>query len=113
MKIISNPTKRDTILSECNTYFKTMIKAVIDIKGSIMAIDAELHADLESILIDQGSGQENLWGINLYLNKEKSDWIDYIALINIRPSMGNRSMEIENSEIREKITNIVYQLITE
>jgi hypothetical protein len=113
MKIISSPVKRTAVLSGCNTYFKTMIKAVVDIEKSIIAIDAELHADLESALLDQGSVQENLWGINLYLEKTRNDWIDYVALINIRPSMENRSMEIQDFEIREKIANIVEKLITE
>jgi hypothetical protein len=113
MKIISSPIERATVLSGCNTYFKTMIKAVVDIKKSIIALDAELHADLESNLLDRGSVQDDLWGINLYLEKTKKDWIDYVALINIRPSMGNRSMDIENSEIRKEIANVVYKLIIE
>jgi hypothetical protein len=111
MKILSGPTKREAILSEYNTYFKTMIKAVVDIKKTVIAVDAELHADLESALLDQGSDQEDLWGINLYLEKEKADWIDYIALINIRPSMENSSMEIQSAVIRDKIKVIVESII--
>jgi len=111
MKILSGPTKRAAMLSEYNTYFKTMIKAVVDIKKSIIAVDAELHADLESALLDQGSYQEDLWGINLYLEKEKADWTDYIALINIRPSMENKSMEIQDHAIRDKIKAVVESII--
>ena len=90
-----------------------MIKAVVDIHNGIIALDAELHADLENTLLHEGSEQENLWGINLFLEKEKKDWIDYTALINIRPSMDNRSMDVENPELRQKIANIVYRLIVE
>ena len=32
----------------------------------LMAVDAELHADLESLLLEDGSQQKLLWGINLY-----------------------------------------------
>ena len=113
MKIISSPIARKTVLSDCNTYFKTMIKAVVDLEKKTMAVDAELHADLEGVLLDQGSSQEHLWGINLYLEKTKQDWIDYIALINIRPSMGNHGMEVENSAVRKQIASIVYKLIVE
>ena len=88
-----------------------MIKAVVDIEKSIMAVDAELHADLESALLGRGSVQENLWGINLYLEKKINDWIDYVALINIRPSMENRSMEIQDPKIRDKIKKIVESLV--
>ena len=90
-----------------------MIKAVVDIRKGIMAINGELHADLEYLLLDNSSQQEDLWGINLFLSKEKKDWIEYTALINIRPSMDNRSMEVEDPQIREKIRDIVYRLITE
>lgn len=37
----------------------------------IMAVDAELHADLEALLLEKESKQDVLWGINLY--PEESD----------------------------------------
>ena len=79
----------------------------------VMALDAELHADLESVLVVEGSLQENLWGINLYLGKPREEWIEYTALVNIRPSMNNRSMEVENPETRKRVKEIVGKLITE
>ena len=89
-----------------------MIKAVVDIDKQIIALDAELHADLEEVLLENGSNQENLWGINLYLEENKDKQIEYTALINIRPSLDNRSMEIEDLQIRNKINKIVNRLIT-
>ena len=90
-----------------------MIKTVVDVHNEVLAIDVELHADLENTLLHEGGEQENLWGINLFLEKEKKDWIDYAALINIRPSMDNRSMDVGDPEIRQKITEIIYRLISE
>lgn len=94
-----------------SNFFRNMIKAVVDIENEIIAVDAELHADLEAFLLEEGSKQEDLWGINLYLEKEKKDWIEYTALINIRPSLNNRWMEIENQKVRKRIENIVKKLI--
>jgi len=113
MKIISTPTNRSIILADYNRFFKTMIKAVVDVHKEVMALDAELHADLESVLVVEGSLQENLWGINLYLGKPREEWIEYTALVNIRPSMNNRSMEVENPETRKRVKEIVGKLITE
>ena len=90
-----------------------MIKAVVDIDKKIIALDAELHADLENLLMQERSKQEHLWGINLFLDKGKRGWIEYTALINIRPSMDNRSMEVESPDVQQQITEIVYKLITE
>lgn len=111
MKIIRKKISRDTILKKYNHFFKTMIKAVVDVEKEIIALDAELHADLESMLIQKGSHQRDLWGINLYLNKNREKWIEYTALINIRPALGNSSMEIESIATREKIRKIVEKLI--
>jgi hypothetical protein len=37
--------------------FGDMVKAVIDVERGLMALDAELHADQEALLLDQGSRQ--------------------------------------------------------
>ena len=107
------PTTKASILSDHNNFFKTMIKAVVDIDKKIIALDAELHADLENLLLQERSKQEHLWGINLFLDKGKRGWIEYTALINIRPSMDNRSMEVESPDVQQQITEIVYKLISE
>ena len=57
--------------------FGDLVKAVVDIEKEIMVIDAELHADQESLLLQQGSQQEYLWGINIYPEKvENESWIE-------------------------------------
>ena len=91
--------------------FKTLIKAVVDIEKEKIALDAELHADLEAGLLSKGSKQENLWGINLYPLKPKKDIIEYTALINIRPHQNNYSMEIDEPKIRKKIQGIINRSI--
>lgn len=114
MKILTEPINKAAVLSEHNHYFGTMIKAVVDVRQSIMAIDAELHADLESLLLERtGSQQQELWGINLFLDKPKNAWIEYTALVNIRPSAGNRSMEVEDPGIRDRIRAVVERLIND
>ena len=111
MKIISQPVPREEILKEYNHFFKDMIKAVVDLKREIIALDGELHADLEALLIEKGSKQEDLWGINLYLKKPLKEKIEYTALMNIRPSQDNPGMEIEKTQIRKKIGELVNKLI--
>jgi len=88
-----------------------MIKAVVDLKKEIIAVDGELHADLEELLIEKSSKQEDLWGINLYLQKPLKERIEYTALMNIRPSQNNPGMEVESAKIRQKIEKIVNKLI--
>lgn len=94
-------------------YFGDFIKAVVDINRKIMAINAELHADEEQILLNDGSRQEDLWGINIYPEKTGDDFIEFDSMINIRPRQNNRSRGVENPEIRDKINEVVRKMIKE
>ena len=90
--------------------FGNMVKAVVDIEKGVIALDGELHADEEALLLEKGSKQKNLWGINLYSDL-KEDWIEFDSIINIRPSMGNKSRSVDDEKIRKKILSIVDKLI--
>lgn len=93
--------------------FGDLVKAVVDIEKEAMAIGGELHADEEAVLIERGSNQRNLWGINLYPAKTGDDFIEFDSMINIRPSQGNNSRSIGDIEIQEKIKTIVDKLIAD
>ncbi|HEV2917394.1 MAG TPA: DUF5674 family protein [Candidatus Babeliales bacterium] len=89
-----------------------LVKAVVDVEKNIMVVDAELHADEEILLLDQGSQQEHLWGINIYPDKMGTEgWLEFDSMINIRPQQGNRSRSVENKEVQKIITSIVKRLI--
>jgi hypothetical protein len=53
----------------------------------------------------------NLWGINLYPEKSTEEWIEFDSMINVRPSSGNRSRDVESTEIRKAVTMIVQRLV--
>lgn len=91
--------------------FGDMVKVVVDVKKGIMAVGGELHADEEALLLDRGSQQSDLWGINIYVYQPRQSWIEYDSLINIRPSQGNNSRKVEDLKIQEKIRNIVNLLV--
>ena len=91
--------------------FGNLVKAVVDMEKEVMAIDGELHADEQALLLEQGSNQQNIWGINLYPDKTGDDFVEFDSLINIRPLQKNRSRGVENEEIRKKILEIVNNLI--
>ena len=91
--------------------FGNLVKGVVDIEKEVMAVNGELHADEQALLIENSSKQENLWGINIYLEKIDQDFIEFDSVINIRPSQQNRSRGVDNLEIREKIIEIVNKLI--
>ena len=94
--------------------FGDMIKAVIDVRQGIVVVDAELHADEEEYLLEQGSKQEDLWGFNLYPEDfGTDDFIEYDSIINIRPRQNNRSRSVDNTEVREAIKSIIGEIVHE
>lgn len=113
MQIISQPTPLQEIWKKRTTDFVEVLKIVVDINKEIVAVDAEMHADLEELLLKYGSEQQYLWGANIYPFKDSNDFIEFTSFINIRPSHGNRSMEVTDDKIREKITQIVNRLLIE
>jgi hypothetical protein len=111
IKIIRDTVSRDTLQEMATQQFGDMVKAVVDVEQGIMAIGGELHSDEEAILLDHGSLQGNLWGINLYPEKWTEEWIEFDSMINVRPSAGNRSRYVESGEIRETVTKMVQRLV--
>lgn len=109
MKILLDPiTKQDLIKESTNFIDDNAIKAVVDIKKEIIAVDSPMHYDCEQLLLDNGSSQTDLWGINLYLDSDNiDDLVEFDSMINIRPSQGNRSRDVENPETQKKIKEVV------
>jgi hypothetical protein len=91
--------------------FGDMVKAVVDVRLQVMALGGELHADEEQVLLDRGSAQEDLWGINIYPELAPDERVEFDALINIRPSQGNRSRGVEDGSVRSRILDIVARMI--
>lgn len=111
MKIISKTLAREELKKSAVGLFGNMVKAAVDIDREIIAIDAELHSDLEALLIENGSEQKNLWGINFYPDISGDGFIEFDSMINMRPSQGNSSRGVESEEVRRKIIEIVKQRI--
>jgi len=114
MKLVKQSISIQEIDKMAKQKFGNLVKAVIDIDKKIMVVDAELHADQESLLIQSGSKQANLWGINLYPEKYSSlDFIEFDSMINLRPSQNNLGRNIKDKKIQDKIRKIVKKLISE
>lgn len=111
MKIITDILTLDELKQMAAALFENSVKAVVDIDRELIAVDAELHSDLEALLLQSGSKQKDLWGINLYPELQGEDFIEFDSMINMRPSQGNRSRGIDNEEVRKKIIEIVAEKI--
>src|SRR4051812_5807976 len=91
--------------------FGDMAKAVVDVRREIMAIGGELHSDEEAVLLEDGSAQADVWGINLYPGESPDSWLEFDSMINVRPSQGNRSRGVEDTALQARIRAVVSALI--
>lgn len=105
MIIIQKPITIQAIKESHASFFSTMVKIVVDVEKQSLALDGEMHSDLEELLLNEGSSQKDLWGANIYF--DRPDYVEFTSLINIRPSQGNRSMEVLDKELRKRIQEIV------
>jgi hypothetical protein len=94
--------------------YDSFVKAVVDVEQKLVVVDAGLHADEEAFLLESGSNQSNLWGINLYPdNYGTDDFIEFDSMINIRPQQNNRSRSVENEEVQKQIREIINSVVYE
>lgn len=111
IRIITDKVSLEELKKVAEERFGDLVKCVVDLERKTMAIGGEMHADEEAVLLEDGSKQGDLWGINLYPDKIGDDFLEFDSMINIRPRQNNRSRGVESEEIRKKIIEVVNGLV--
>lgn len=93
--------------------YEDMVKYVVDVERGLIAIGGEMHVDGEQLLLEAGCRQEALWGANYFPGRGRDGCIEYTSFINIRPSSGNRSMELSDPALRERVRELTFSLVGE
>jgi hypothetical protein len=113
IRIVQTSTSRGELAGMAEHQFGDMVKAVVDVARGVMAIGGELHADEEALLLESGSRQPDLWGVNLYPSETGDGFVEFDSMINVRPSQGNRSRGVEGADVRERIRDVVRRLVVD
>ncbi len=112
VKLVDQKITNEALKEMSDKMFDGLVKAVVDVEKEIMVVDSELHADQEEYLLEKGSKQENLWGINIYPEQVGEEtWLEFDSMINLRPSQNNRSRSVEDENTRNKIIAIAEKLV--
>lgn len=93
----ATPDQIQTMLAE----YGAMIKLAVDIRRGVLAGGGEMYADCEQVLLRDGSEQDDIWGANWYPEDQR---VEFEALINIRPLLGNRGLLIQSQPVRHSLT---------
>jgi hypothetical protein len=113
LQIIDAPITLAGLRRMAGEQFGDFVKGVVDVQRGLMALGGELHADEEALLLEEGSSQADLWGINVYPDRAAAERVEFDSMINVRPSQGNRSRGVEDPAVRQRIQDIVARLIIE
>ena len=111
VKILQQKISRIELAEIASEGYGSVVKMAVDIKKEKIALGGEFHSDCEAVLVENGSEPVNIWGANIYLDRPEKERLEFIALINIRPVFNNRSMEIQDIALKEKIQQIVDKFI--
>ena len=102
----------DELLEMQKKMTEPIVKCVVDIVRRLLVVDAGLHADEELLLIEHGSVQTDLWGINIWPELYGTDeFIEFDSMINIRPLQNNRTRSVDDPDIRRIIIEIVSEKV--
>jgi Protein of unknown function (DUF5674) len=95
-------------LQEMMEMLETYVKLAVDIERGVLAGGGAMYADCEAVLLEDGSQQEFIWGADW--NPESQE-VTFESLINIRPRQNNRSLELQDPELRAKVEQVTRNLL--
>lgn len=108
MKQVDDTISIDELKKMSVRMYGSIVKAVVDVVKNCLVVDMDMHADGEAFLLDGGSKQEDLWGVNLHPDTYGTDeLIEFDSMINIRPRQQNPSRDVLDAQLRERIIKIV------
>jgi hypothetical protein len=112
MQIVAGGISVAALKAMAEATFGDLVKAVADVRLGLLAVDAGMDSDLEALLLDAGSLQADLWGINLYPADYGTDaFLEFDSMINLRPGQGNRSRSVEDAATRAAIEGLVARVV--
>ena len=111
MQVVTESISLKALKKLAKNRFGNFVKAVVDLEKQVMVVDSDLHSDEEALLLEQGSRQYDLWGINFYPDETGDNFIEYDSMINLRPSQNNLSRGIDDEKIKERIAEVVGKMV--
>lgn len=113
MKVVDKISVKE-LQEMADKMYGSLVKADVDVARRVVIVDMEMHADGEAELLQSGSKQADLWGINLYPAKFGTDeFIEFDSMINLKPRQQNMTRGVEDPKIQEQIRAIISEVVHE
>ncbi|TSC62820.1 MAG: hypothetical protein G01um101448_361 [Parcubacteria group bacterium Gr01-1014_48] len=92
-------------------HYDEMAKLAVDVERRVLALGGEWHSEAQEVLVADGSEANDVWGANFYPWKEPRERIVYVSLINLKPALLHRKMEIRDPGLRKKIHDSITRFL--
>lgn len=109
--IVREKLKKEDIIRACTATFGTMVKIDVDVVRDILTIGGEWHSEGDALLVADGSDHEQIWGANYYPWNPPEKRIEYVSLINIKPSLNHKRMEVADPDVRARMKRVAEELL--
>ena len=103
MEFVDKILTKDEIVNLQKVY-GDYVKLTIDLKKEWLVAGSALHADGEKVLLERGGKQDDIWGGGINFESKQ---VDTTAVLNLRPRLKNDSLEILDTQRREKFIQVV------
>lgn len=114
IKVMTDKVNLEFAKSIIDKMFGDMVKADVDVAKKLVIVDMPMHYDGEQELLENGSKQKDIWGVNLHpADYGTDDFIEFDSMINIRPGQGNASRDVLDERVRQRIIEIINEVVHE
>ena len=110
-KLLKDQIGKEALEEIAKQGYGHLVKIAVDIKKETIALGCEWHSECQSILTEDGSLAQDVWGANIHINQPKEERLEFHSLINIKPSLLHKEMEIQDEDLKGKITKITDKFI--
>lgn len=109
--ILKEEVSLDQIWTDYNHYYDDMVKFCVDIKHRIVAIDGDMHIDLENELYDNGSEFCDIFGGNILKDPIEIIWEAHPNIERNRSLGIGQGRELTDPDIIDELSGILYEWI--
>lgn len=111
IKILDKPTAIAEVRVLAEEWYGILIKGCVDVSKNKVALGGDYHMESCELLVEQGASQMDVWGFNIRFDTTEKGELEFDSLVNIKPALGNKSREVEDSELVKRATQIIREWV--
>lgn len=99
IKILTKKMNMGEVRTLAKHWYGTMIKGAVDIAQGKIALGGDYHIESCELLVREGSTGADVWGFNIRFEEDENGILEFDSMINIKPTLGNKSRSIMNEDV--------------